>query len=213
MVLLPFSNFRIEYGDWAFYHLIQAHFVFVSLLYFFFMQKSLFTASFDRLTDWLGTAQNRDVDIIKKKPHTRPHVRTQSALFYNAKKLWSKRYIDYAIRWACAQRECKLWIRYGGECKLWGSICVHHKILINDKGDQINSEYIMFWLQTFLLLILLSMMNCVVHQVLKILLKITLVISMCVIFFTVATIQSVHSDIFNHERYEKAILPWVQHFF
>lgn len=58
-------------------------------------------------------------------------------------------------------------------------------------------------IQTFLLLILLSMMNCAVHQVLKILLKITLVISLCVIFVTVATIQirSIHLDIFNHERY------------
>ncbi|XP_031621838.1 adenylate cyclase type 6 [Contarinia nasturtii] len=53
----------------------------------------------------------------------------------------------------------------------------------------------------FLLLILLSMMNCVVHQVLKILLKITLVISLCAIFFAVATVQSIHSDIFNQARH------------
>ncbi|XP_055297190.1 adenylate cyclase type 6 isoform X2 [Sitodiplosis mosellana] len=58
-----------------------------------------------------------------------------------------------------------------------------------------------FAVNTFLLLTLLSMMNCVVHQVLKILLKITLVISLCVIFFTVATVQSIHLDMFNHERY------------
>lgn len=56
-------------------------------------------------------------------------------------------------------------------------------------------------LQTFLLLTLLSMMNCVVHQVLKILLKITLMVSMCVIFLTIATVESIHLDIFNHERY------------
>lgn len=72
-------------------------------------------------------------------------------------------------------------------------------IIISDKG---NKNWFHFYLQTqtFLLLILLSMMNCVVHQVLKILLKITLVISLCTIFFAAATVQSIQLDVFNHDR-------------
>lgn len=56
------------------------------------------------------------------------------------------------------------------------------------------------------MLTLLSMMNCAVHQVLKILLKITLVISSCVIYFTVATVQSNNLDVFNRERYVLLLL-------
>lgn len=55
-------------------------------------------------------------------------------------------------------------------------------------------------LQTFLLLTLLSMMNCAVHQILKIALKITLLISLCAIYFTVATLQGQRLDIFDRHR-------------
>lgn len=50
------------------------------------------------------------------------------------------------------------------------------------------------------------MMNCAVHQILKIVLKITLLISLCAIYFTVATLQGFHLDIFNRDRYFSILL-------
>lgn len=55
--------------------------------------------------------------------------------------------------------------------------------------------------QTFLLLILLSLMNCAVHQVLRILLKIILVTATCIVYFSIATLRSNRLDVFDRNRY------------
>lgn len=55
--------------------------------------------------------------------------------------------------------------------------------------------------QAFLLLTLLSMMNCAVHQILKISVKIYLLVSLSGIYFTVATLEVLHFGRMYGKRY------------
>lgn len=66
-------------------------------------------------------------------------------------------------------------------------------------GNKIWNSEILF--QAFLLLTLLSMMNCAVHQVLKISLKIVLLISLSAIYFAVAIVQGFQINNLYGERY------------
>lgn len=56
--------------------------------------------------------------------------------------------------------------------------------------------------QAFLLLTLLSMMNCAVHQILKISLKIVLLVSLSAIYYTVAIIQIIHLNELYRDRFD-----------
>lgn len=66
--------------------------------------------------------------------------------------------------------------------------------LYYDNGRRLCAAtlYLEFHAQAFLLLTLLSMMNCAVHQILKISLKIYLLGALSAIYFAVSTLELLH---------------------